>query len=625
MAQVIADRRDVDFVLYEQFEIDKLSKNEEYAEFNKKTIDMIVTEARNLAIKEVLPTQKIGDHEGCKFENGQVLVPEPFKRVYDLIKKGEWVAMTEDPEWGGQGMPRSVALAASDYLCGANYAMMMYPGLTHGAGKLVESFGTEKQKKLFLKKMYTGEWTGTMLLTEPEAGSDVGALTTSAVKNPDGTYSITGNKIFISGGEHNLTENIIHPVLARIEGAPAGTAGISLFLVPKYWVGDDGKIGEFNDVVCTGIEEKMGIHGNSTCSLTLGGKGKCRGTLLGEENKGMRAMFLMMNEARALVGQQGLGCASSSYLNALNYARQRVQGKHIMKMMDKNAPGVPIIQHPDVRRMLIKMKAYVEGMRSLIYFHGYLEDKKKIADSPEEKAKYQGMLELLTPIVKGYITDRSFDVCSEGIQIYGGYGFIREYPQEQLLRDCKITQIYEGTNGIQAMDLLGRKLGMNQGKPIMDLFGRIQKTIKAAKEIRQLAGLAEALEKAANKLGEVAMHLGATAMSPKVMHAFAFAHPFMEAAGDVVIAWMLLWRAVVSAPKLEQLIGGNGDSPEGIDYVNRLAKIEGNKNAAFYEGQIRSAEYFITCILPITHGKIRAILGMNGAAVEMPESAFGGF
>ncbi len=249
------------------------------------------------------------------------------------------------------------------------------PGLTHGAGKLVETFGTETQKALFLKKMYTGEWTGTMLLTEPEAGSDVGALTTAAVKNEDGTYSITGNKIFISSGEHDLAENIIHPVLARIEGAPEGTKGISLFIVPKIWVNDDGSLGEPNDVVCTGVEEKMGIHGNATCSMSLGSKGNCRGMLLGEENKGMRSMFLMMNEARLLVGIQGFACASAAYMHAVNYARQRVQGRHLMNMMDKSAPAVPIIQHPDVRRMLLTMKAYVEGMRSLLYYVGMCDDR----------------------------------------------------------------------------------------------------------------------------------------------------------------------------------------------------------------------------------------------------------
>jgi alkylation response protein AidB-like acyl-CoA dehydrogenase len=623
MAQVIADRRDIDFVLHEQLNVEQLSKHEKYADFNKKTVDMVITEARNLAVKEILPTQKIGDEQGCKLENGKVTVPEAFHRVYDLIKDGEWVAMPENPEWGGQGMPRTVSLAAGDYLVGANYAFMMYPGLTHGAGKLVEEFGTEKQKKLFLKNMYSGKWCGTMLLTEPEAGSDVGALTTSARKNEDGTYSITGAKIFISGGEHDLAENIIHPVLARIEGAPEGTKGISLFLVPKFRVNDDGSLGAFNDVVCTGIEEKMGIHGNSTCSLNLGGKGGCIGTLLGEENKGMRAMFLMMNEARQLVGLQGFTCASSSYMYALNYARERKQGKNMLQMMDAKAPSVPIIEHPDVRRMLMMMKSYVEGMRSLIYYAGFCADMMEISDDKNKKLKYQGLIELLTPIVKGYITDRSFEVCSQGVQVYGGYGFIREYPMEQLLRDCRITMIYEGTNGIQAMDLLGRKLGMNKGKAVMDLFGEMQKTIAAAKKIAGLQDLVTRFEKVINALGDVAMHLGGLAMSPKVLNAFAFAHPFMEVCGDVVTAWMLLWRAVIAAPKLEKLVGDTG-LEDGVNYVERQAKIAKNKNAAFYEGQVKSAEFFIKTVLPVTRGKMIAIKDTCAAAIEIPETSFGG-
>ena len=604
MAQVIADRRDVDFVLHEQLNVGALSEHEKYAEFNKKTVDLIISEARNLAIKEILPTFKEGDEQGCRLENGQVFVPESFKRAYDLFVEGEWVAMPEDPEYGGQGMPRTVALAAGDYFNGANYAFMMYPGLTHGAALLVEAFGTERQKKRFLKNMYTGKWTGTMLLTEPEAGSDVGNLSTTAVKNEDGTYAITGNKIFISAGEHDMVENIVHPVLARIEGAPAGTKGISLFLVPKYRVNDDGSLGDFNDVVCTGIEHKMGINGNATCSLTLGGKGQCVGELLGEENKGMRAMFLMMNEARLLVGMQGFCCASPSYMNAVNYARERIQGKNLLQMMDPNAPSVAIIQHPDVRRMLISMKSSVEGMRSLLYYAGYLSDQIAVADDEAEKTRLQGMLDLLIPICKGYVTDKAFEVCSTGVQVYGGYGFIREYPQEQLLRDCRITMIYEGTNGIQAMDLLGRKLGMNKGKPIMDLMVEIQKTIAQAKAIDSLKDYAIRVEKALNRLGEVAMHLGATAMSPKVMSAFAFAHPFMEASGDVVMAWMLLWRGVVAATQLK-----------------KGAK---KKDQAFYEGQMKSVQYFTQAVLPITMGKMDAIMTTSEASIEISEDAFGG-
>jgi alkylation response protein AidB-like acyl-CoA dehydrogenase len=604
MAQKVADRRDVDFVLFEQLAVDDLSNHDRYAEFNRKTIELVVTEARNLALKEFLPAQQEGDLEGCRFENGQVKVPECYRQPWELFLEGEWLALPEDPEHGGQGMPRAVSLAANDYLVGANLSLMMYAGLTHGAATLVEAFGTEKIKETFLKKMFTGEWTGTMLLTEPEAGSDVGLLSTTAVKNDDGTYSISGNKIFISAGEHDLAENIIHPVLARLEGAPAGTKGISLFLVPKFWVNDDGTIGDFNDVVCTGIEEKMGIHGNATCSLTLGGKGQCRGYLLGEENKGMRAMFLMMNEARLLVGLQAMSCASSSYLNALDYARQRVQGKNLMRMFERDAPSVPIVQHPDVRRMLITMKAYVEGMRSLLYYVCFLFDKIETTDNDEDKAKYQGIIDLLIPITKGYVSDKSSEVCNLGMQTFGGYGFIREYPQEQLVRDCRITQIYEGTNGIQAMDLLGRKLGLNQGKPFMDVMAEVQKTIQSANKFESLQPFANSVEKALNRLGEVAMALGATAMSPQVMNAFAFAHPFMEVSGDVVMSWMLLWRATIAA---EALAAG--------------AK---KKDQAFYEGQIKSAEYFTQVVLPVTMGKMDAIEGNCSAAVEIDEKSFGG-
>jgi len=604
MAQLISDRRDVDFVLHEQLKVADLSENDIFKEFNKKTIDMIINEARNLAVKELLPAQKLGDREGCLFENGNVMVPESFHRVYELYKDGEWVAMAESPEWGGQGMPKVLAMAASEYFVGANCAFMMYPGLTHGAGKLVEKFGTEKQKKLFLKKLYTGRWSGTMLLTEPEAGSDVGALTTAAVKNDDGTYSLTGNKIFISGGEHNLAENIIHPVLARIQGAPEGTRGISLFLVPKIWVNDDGTLGERNDVACTGIEEKMGIHGNATVSLALGSKGKCRGMLLGPENKGMRAMFLMMNEARQLVGLQGFGFASCAYMYALNYARERIQGKDLLKTNDPDAPRVPIIKHPDVRRQLLTMKVYVEGMRSLLYYAVHCADLAGIAKTDEEKAKYQGFVDFLTPIVKGYITDRAFEICSQAVQVYGGYGYIKDYPVEQLLRDCRITMIYEGTNGIQAMDLLGRKLPMNQGKTVMELLEEMQHTITKAKTQESLIELTKRFENAVEILGDVGMHMFKLAGSEKIYNAFAFAHPFMDVVGDVMMAWMHLWRASIAT-----------------EAINKGAK---KKDREFYEGQLKSAEYFIRVMLPITKGRMEAILDNCGAAIEISEDSFGG-
>ncbi|MEH0021353.1 MAG: acyl-CoA dehydrogenase [Desulfobacter sp.] len=600
MAQQVADRRDVDFVLHEQLHVERLSQYEQFEEFNRKTIDMVISEARHLALKELMPVLREADEEGCTFDNGNVAVPNAFHRAYELFTQGEWVAMCDDPEWGGQGMPATVALAANNYFNGANFPFMLHNILVHGAGKLVEKFGTDMQKQLYLKKMYTGVWGGSMLLTEPEAGSDVGALTTKAVPNGDGTYSITGNKIFITSGENDLVENIIHPVLARIEGAPPGTAGISLFLVPKYRVNQDGSLGEANDIVCTGIEEKMGIHASPTCSMALGGKGKCIGTLLGRENKGMGHMFVMMNEARLHVGMQGFACASASYLNALNYARERVQGASLTAA--KGAPGVSIIRHPDIRRILLNMKSHTEAMRSILFYVGFMEDRIRVAETEEERSRCQGIIDVLIPVAKGYITDKAFDLCSDGIQVFGGYGFTREYPQEQLLRDCKITQIYEGTNGIQAMDLLGRKLGMNKGKAFTDLLAEVEKTIGRTKDVKELASQAAALETSLVKLMETAKSLGSLMASGHAETAFAHAHPFMHATGDVLMAWMLVWRAGIAAEKL-------ADRPK-------------KKDIPFYEGILASSRYFTASVLPVTRGRMETIMAGDTAAMDIDEAAF---
>ncbi len=498
-------------------------------------------------------------------------------------------------------MPETLAQAATIYFTGGNMALMLFISLTHGAARLVEGFGTDEQKATYLKNMYTGKWTGTMLLTEADAGSDLGALTTTAVKNSDGSYSITGNKIFISSGEHDLTENIIHPVLARIEGAPEGSRGISLFLVPKYFINDDGSLGDRNDIYCTGIEEKMGIHGSPTCSIALGSKGNCTGWLLGEENKGLRQMFLMMNEERLMVGGQSLACASSSYLHALEFARTRIQSAAIAS---KDKKPVAIIDHPDVRRMLLTQKMYVEGMRSLILYVANCEDKARISDIEEEKETLGNLVDILIPICKGYVSDRAVDVCNLGIQVFGGYGYTADYPVEQLLRDARICPIYEGTNGIQAMDLLGRKLGMKKGKLFTDLMAEIKKTVETAKKLDSLSDLAERVDTAAEKMAEAAIHIGKTAMSPDVQKAFAHACPFMDVVGDLTMAWMLLWRATLAGKKLE-----------------KGAK---KKDKPFYEGQLKSAEYFIRSVLPVTLGRMESITDNCGAAVEISADAFGG-
>ncbi len=604
MAQQVADRRDIDFVLFEQMQADKLTEYPKYSDFNKKTFDLIITEARNLGIKELLPTYTEGDKEGVHFENGKVSAPKCFRRAYELQKEGEWTAMTEDPELGGQGLPNIIASAANEYITGSNFALSGYSMMGHGTGKMIELYGTQGQKDLFLKNLYTGHWGGTMLLTESGAGSDVGALTTSAKKNDDGTYSITGNKIFITSGDHDLAENIIHPVLARIEGAPDGTKGISIFIVPKFWVNEDGTLGDANDVVCTGVEEKMGLHGSATCSMTLGSKGNCRGFLLGEENKGMKIMFTMMNEARLGVGLQAFTHASAAYLYALNYAKERLQGKDLENAMDPDAPQVPIIRHPDVRRMLLEMKAYVEGMRSFTYYVSHFFDKEENAESEEEKARYNDMIELLTPVLKTYNANKGFDVCVKAIQVYGGAGYTQDYPVEQTARDCKIASIYEGTDGIQAMDLLVRKLGKKKGMVFMNFLGEIGKVAERAKGIDDLKDLASITEDAVKQLGDVAMLMGKTVMGANFKVAFAHSVPLLEVVGDIVMAWMLLWRGCIAGEKLAQ-------GPK-------------KKDISFYDGQIKTADFFIRNIIPVTMGKMNSITAGGSAAIDISEAAFGG-
>ncbi len=603
MAQQIADRRDIEFVLYEQLDTEALAKEKAFSGLNRKTFDMIINEARNFAIKELLPTYVDSDRIGVTFKDGKVTVPESFHKPFKLLLENEFTSMCEDVAVGGQGLPHIIDRAAREYLSGASGSLVAYGQMGHGTGKMIQLHGTQEQKDLYLEKLYKGIWGGTMVLTEPGAGSDVGALTTSAVKNKDGSYSITGDKIFITNGDHDLCENIIHPVLARVEGAPEGTKGISIFIVPKIMVNDDGTLGEPNDVVTTGIEEKTGIHGSATCSLSFGSKGLCKGYLLGEEGKGMKIMFNMMNEARQDVGFQGLYAGSGAYLYALDYARQRLQGAELGA--GKDAPAqVPIIRHPDVRRMLLWMKCYVEGLRSLIYYVETLFDKMRCTDDEEAKKACDAEIGLLTPIIKSLGSDKGFEISVQAIQVYGGYGYIKEYPVEQIMRDTKIASLYEGTNGIQAMDLLGRKLGMNKGMVFAGLLGQIQKTCRDAARSEELKPFSDDLMAAVGRLGEVAMQLGKQAMSLEFKTAFAHATPFLNATGDIVMAWMLLWRAQVADTKL----------------AGKHAK----KDIPFYQGQIKNADFFINTVLPVTMGSLTSISKGCAAAVDIDDASFGG-
>ena len=527
---LISDLNDQLFVLFEQLNILDIADNTpSFADFgNKRTVKLLLSEARRFALKEVLPTNKIGDFIGADFENGEVTLPPEFHDLYNAMAFSGFLAMED--------MPRVLEVACQEWFIGANFAFMMYPGLAKEVGKLLEKHHDVKGMSseavdALIKGLYDGTYGGTMCLTEPQAGSDVGAVETTAVLNDGGSYTITGSKIFITNGEHTLTKNILHPVLARVKGAPAGTKGISLFLVPKSINQTDCL--PSNNVKCTGIEEKMGIHGNATCSMSFDG---AIGYLIGEENKGMSIMFSLMNEARIMVASQGLGAASAAYQYALEYAKTRVQGRSIENFSDHSAPSVAIINHPDVRRQLMYMKSHVEGMRSLLYWVVFCMDRAEETDelgNAHDKDKYSSFVDLLTSLLKGVLTDRAVKVCNQAMQVFGGVGYTKEYPIEQLLRDVRIAPIYEGTNGIQALDFLFRQIPAKEGKPIMALIAEVKETIADIKlsEVQEFGAM---LDEAAG----IIMGL----LSKELDYPAGYAHVVMDAIGDLLIAWQLIWR-----------------------------------------------------------------------------------
>jgi len=612
----LVDERDVKFVLYEQLDIEQLGNTAKYAEYSKDMYDMVLEQAWKLAENELAPVNRKGDLEGCVYEDGVVRVPESYHRAYDMYRQGGWLAIADLVEVGGQGFPVALSLAAIEAFGAANWSLIMFPGLTHGAARLVEIFGTEEQKHLFMDKLYSGEWCGTMCLTEPQAGTDVGALRTKAVRNADGTYNISGTKIFISCGEHDLTENIVHMVLARVEGSPPGTKGISIFIVPKLRLEKGQLIA--NDVTCGGIEHKLGIHGSPTSVLNFGENNNCIGYLLGEENRGMRIMFQMMNEARLFVGMQGLGHATASYLAALQFAKERIQGTEVTRMKDPTAPKVAIIKHPNVRRMLMFMKSVTEGLRALLYYVGFCEDMVRSTTSEEEKEKYQDFIDILIPVCKAYGSDMGFRVCETAIQVHGGYGYCQEYPIEQHLRDCKIASIYEGTNGIQALDLVGRKLVIKRGQLFKRLIGETEDFLEWARKNFELRELVATFEDAREQLIQVTKYFGLKGMTADYVVPLLYATPYLELFGDVALGFMLLWQALIAHRRLQEIYVDAGAK----DGESQREALSTNRSAAFYRGKVASAEFFITNVLSLSSGKAKAIMSGQQAAIDIPEESF---
>ena len=619
MASLIVDARDQRFILHEMLRVEELCQDERYADFSKETFDMILTEAEKLASEELYPIMAEADREGCRLLDGRVYLPRCYQRPYKLFCQGGWNAMGFPSEIGGQGLPAVIRGAAHEWFL-HNFAFVVNPGLAEGAAHLIEVYGTEEQKRKYLPKMISGEWGGTMCLTEPNAGSDVGNLSTKAIRQTDGSYRIRGTKQFISSADQDLTENIIHPVLARIEGDPAGTKGISIFLVPKYIVNTDGGLGRRNDYEITKIEEKMGLHASATCVMNFGDNGDCYGELLGRERDGMKIMFQMMNEARLGVGLQSLAAGSIAYLHALKYAKERLQGASILDFKNADAPRVPIIEHLDVRRMLLWMKSNVESLRAMAYFIGYCIDKARIAGDETDQDKWQGLVEVLTPIIKAYGSDIAFRVVENAMQVHGGYGFCAEYPIEQYMRDVKIASIYEGANGIQALDLIGRKLGMKKGAYFMTLIGEMQATVDTANRISVLSALSADVLAAVNTLTELVLFFGQCGKQGKFLIPIGHAYPFLMLMGKVVSAWLLLWQAGIAQTRLDALAHAKGVSKP--DQEAWKGFIKDNQDAAYYAGKVSAAQYFIKNVLPEVDAAVKAIRSEDLSIAEIAEESF---
>ncbi|MEJ2166750.1 MAG: acyl-CoA dehydrogenase, partial [Desulfobacterales bacterium] len=582
------------FILKEQLKYGSLCSLARYKDLNEKAFDMLVTEAISFARGVVDPLQEIGEAHGVQFENGKVTCPPEFKDAFRQYGEDGWTAAARDIEHGGQGFPHMMRIVVNDLMYGACQAFNMAPSLTHGAAHLIESFGTDEQKQRFIPNMFNGTWAGTMCLTEPDAGSNLAALQTTAFPVGD-HYKIKGSKIFISWGEHNLADNIVHLVLARIQGAPAGVKGISLFIVPKIRVNRDGSLGDTNDVICTAVEEKLGLHASPTCALAFGSHDDCIGYLCGEPNMGLAHMFQMMNAARINTGVSGMSLAGTAYLNALEYARSRIQGRDIAR---QKPADVPIIDHPDVRRMLLWMKAMVDGMRSMIYTGAFWQDFALELPAGEEKQHYQNLVDFMTPIIKAYCSDMGFRVCETAIQCLGGYGYCKDYPLEQYLRDAKIMSLYEGTNGIQSMDLMGRKMRISGGAPFLAFKSEIEKFIEAVSHHPQLDTQVQALNRTFTRLGGVAEELGRRMQSDPLQWA-SYTFPALVCFGEVTMAWRLLDMAAVA-----------------------LKAMENGKENVFYRGKVLQATYFVDVTLPHTMAALSACLREGREIIDMPEKGF---
>ena len=588
--------RDYAFLFRDVLELDRFAGLPAFADASLDTVDQILEEAARFTGEVLAPLNSVGDKEGCHWSpDFTVTTPKGFKDAHAQLVAGGWPALGVDPAWGGQGLPHVVNLAFSEMSSSANMAFSMYPGLTHGAYSAILAGGSDAQKALYLPKLGSSQWGGTMNLTEPQCGTDLGLIRTKAVPQADGSYKITGQKIWISGGEHDLTENIVHLVLARIEGAPQGTRGISLFIVPKFIPDADGNPGVRNSVKCLGLEEKMGIHGNATCVIS---HEEATGWLIGEENRGLAIMFVMMNEARLGVGMQGIAQAEAAYQAAAEFAKDRVQGRSLTGPKNADGPADPIIVHPDVRRMLMDAKAIIGGGRAFVFWtalHGDLAHA-----SPDEAVRQKGhdFMALMTPVLKGFLTDRGFNVCSDAMQVHGGSGFTEHFPVSQYLRDCRIALIYEGTNGIQALDLVGRKLAADGGRGVMSFFAELDAFVEANESASEMKPFTEGLARAKGELQEATLWLMQNGLA-NPDNAGAASTDYLHLFGLTALAYM--WSLMAKAA---------------------LGRIAAGATDPIYAEKLAVGRYYIARVLPETAGRLAKLKTGAETLMALPAEAF---
>ena len=584
------------FLLHDVLEIEKHANLPGFADATMDVVDQILEEAARFTGEILAPLNSVGDKQGCTWSaDHSVTTPTGFKEAYAQLVEAGWPALGADPAFGGQGLPYVVNLAFSEMSSSANMAFSMYPGLTHGAYSAIHEGGSDEQKALYLPKLASGEWGGTMNLTEPHAGTDLGLIRTKAAPQGDGTYRISGQKIWISGGEHDMAENIVHLVLARIKGAPAGTRGISLFIVPKFLPRADGTPGERNSVFCDGLEEKMGIHGNATCVMR---HEESIGWLVGEENRGLSIMFVMMNEARLGVGMQGLAQGEAAYQAAATFARERLQMRSLSGPKNPDGPADPIIVHPDIRRMLMDSRATLEGGRAFLFWTALHGDLAHLHPDEAVRQKASDYMALMTPVLKGYLTDKGFKVCSDALQVHGGSGFTEHFPASQYMRDCRISLIYEGTNGIQALDLVGRKLAANGGRAVMTFFNEIDGFLEAEQANAELKPFVDGLAAAKAELQDGTTWLMQNGlMNPE--NAGAASTDYMHLFGLTGLAYM--WALMAKAAQ-GKIAAGDADP--------------------FYANKLTVGRYFLDRVLPEGGAHLAKMKAGSEAMMALPAEAF---